>query len=122
MNEAYRFELPRLAREVTPVLRLRGPVEKRQEVLLFSTPDDPEFFAETPSFAWSDSLGSHFRYAPETRGPGIVPTASFDLSSSIRELHIAVVARRGDEGSVIADIVLSATIGGAAAEILAEKG
>lgn len=122
VNASFRYELPQATREVTPVLHLRHPVEKGREVLLFSSADDPELFADDTSFAWSDSLRSRFRYAPESPRDGAVSTSPISLPSSIRELRIAVVTRGPDAESAITNITLATTFGGSAAWILAEKG
>lgn len=117
MSKTFRFMLSGIAREVTPIIRLDAPAAEREEVLLFSTPDSQQPFAEDRTFAWSKSLSSTFRYVPSASA-GVVGMSPFAVPAGMTELTITAKRLATEGATSVADIELAVFLDGIESVIL----
>lgn len=121
MSSTFRFSLPRIELEVTPVLRIGGSSATEREILLFSFGPATATYRDDPSFAWSTSLDSLFRYATPQPDEFIVRTKPFTVTSTLSELSITPHRWAGSPPSSVVDIALESMTEEVPLVILAER-
>jgi hypothetical protein len=121
LTASYTFRLPGYGVGLAPVLRTSGAIARRQYVLLFDLPDDPELELGDPTLTWSDSLESMYRYAPVTSSGGTVPTPAFEVPGGARSIRVRVRQRGERTTFAVEDVALATEVMGTTAVIFAEE-
>lgn len=121
MSTTFRFTLPQIALDVTPVLRIDTSRVSDREILLFSFGPETDRFRNEPSFAWSASLDSLFRYATPGTDATIFRTRSFTVPPALVTLSITPHRWEGSPPTSIVDIALESLSEDVPLTILAER-
>ena len=120
MAATYWFRLPEDQLIVAPALHVSGAVDRRQFVLLFDLPNDPNLQLADPSLSWSRSFGCFYRYAPVHGESGVLHTPPFPIPSGARWLRVRVQPRPSESPGTVEDVALLTELGDRPVVVLAE--